>query len=169
MTTTKSKLRNDPIEPPAPKTSRGYREDLCGWVEDQIALLSAGRLAEIEVVNIADELGDVAQREYDKLESAVRVVILHLLKWDHQPTHRSRSWVLSIRQHRRRIIRVLRDNPSLKRRLDEALTEGFVDGRDEAISETGMPASAFPPACPYDWSTVMTRIVEWDDLKSPED
>ncbi|MCP9627748.1 DUF29 domain-containing protein [Rhodopseudomonas palustris] len=169
MTTTKSKLRKDHGEPAAPAVARGYREDLVGWVEDQIALLTAGQFSKIDIVNIADELGDVAKREHDKLESALRVVLLHLLKWDYQPTHRSRSWVLSIRQHRGRAARVLRDNPSLKPRLEDVIADAFSDGRDEAIGETGLPDATFPPACPYDWSAIMNRLVEWDDLKSPED
>ena len=42
----------------------------------------------------------MGEEEYDKLESALRVLMLHLLKWDHQPDMRSRSWTLSIREQR---------------------------------------------------------------------
>ncbi|MBI5130625.1 MAG: DUF29 domain-containing protein [Rhodopseudomonas palustris] len=167
MTTTKSKLRSDPLEPAAPKAPRGYREDLHGWVEDQVALLKAGRLSEIDAVNIADELGDVGKTEYDKLQSAIRIVLLHLLKWDHQPERRSRSWVLSIREHRRRIARVLRDNPSLGPRISDGIVEGYEDAVDDAVKETGLTETAFPATCPYDWQTIVDRVVEYDELQSP--
>ncbi|MGP9813142.1 DUF29 domain-containing protein [Rhodopseudomonas sp. NSM] len=167
MTTTKSKLRNDPIEPAAPKTSRGYREDLYGWVEDQVALLKAGRMSEIDAVNIADELGDVGKTEYDRLQSAIRIVLLHLLKWDHQSERRSRSWVLSIREHRRRIARVLRDNPSLQPRISQGVVEGYEDAVDDAVKETGLAETDFPATCPYDWQAIVERVIEYDELQSP--
>ena len=145
-----------------------YGDDLYGWVEQQVALLKAGRLIEIDAENIAEELSDVGGEQYDRLESALRVVMLHLLKWDHQPSHRSRSWVLSIREQRRQIERVLRKNPSLKPRIREAMVEGYEDARDDAIRETELAAVVFPPECPYDWTAITTRVVEWNDLRSPQ-
>ena len=151
-----------------PAESRAYRDDLFGWVEDQVALLKAGRVAEIDFVNIADELGDVGNEQYDKLESAIRIVLLHLLKWDQQPSHRSKSWVLLIRTQRRHIARVLKKNPSLKPHILEAIDEAYEDARDEAQTETGLPASAFDARCPYDWNTILNRLVEFNDTRSPE-
>jgi hypothetical protein len=148
---------------------RRYADDLYGWVEDQIALLKNGRLSEIDADNIAEELSDVGNEQYDKLESAIRVVLLHLLKWDHQPSHRSRSWVLSIREHRRRIGRVLRKNPSLKPSIEEAMGEAYENARDDAMRETDLPPSAFPVQCAYNWETVVRRAVEFDDVRSPGD
>lgn len=168
--TTDTKPRKDRIESTATsKMSRRYQDDLYGWVEDQIALLKTGRVDDLDLTNIADELSDVGNEQYDKLQSAIRVVLLHLLKWDHQPDRRSRSWVLSIAEHRRRITRVLRKNPSLKPHTGEATREAFEDARGDAIDQTGLPAKTFPKQCPYDWDAITARIVEWDDLNSPED
>ncbi|MEA2897922.1 MAG: hypothetical protein QOJ84_3537 [Bradyrhizobium sp.] len=152
----------------AAQPRRRYGDDLYGWVEDQIALLKAGRLSEIDADNIAEELSDVGNEQYDKLESAIRVVLLHLLKWDHQPSHRSKSWVLSIREHRRRIDRVLRKNPSLKPSIEEAMDEAYENARDDAMRETDLPKTAFPTKCAYDWETILKRAIEFDDLRSPE-
>jgi hypothetical protein len=163
MTTT-TKARGG-AEVAAP-TRRRYADDLYGWVEDQIALLKAGQLSEIDATNIADELSDVGNEQYDKLESAIRVVLLHLLKWDHQPSHRSRSWVLSIREHRRRIDRVLRKNPSLKPSIEEAMGEAYEDALDDAMRETNLPKTAFPVLCAYDWETILKREIAFDDLRS---
>jgi hypothetical protein len=148
---------------------RRYADDLYGWVEDQIALLKAGRLSEIDADNIADELSDVGNEQYDKLESAIRVVLLHLLKWDHQPSQRSRSWVLSVREHRRRIGRVLRKNPSLKPSIEDAMIEAYEDACDDAMRETDLPKTAFPTRCAYDWEAILNRAIEFDDLRSAGD
>ena len=158
----------DHSPPTVPAPSRAYKDDLFGWVEDQIALLKAGRVAEIDFVNIADELGDVGNEQYDKLESAIRVVLLHLLKWDHQLERRSRSWVLSISEHRRRIHRVLKKNPSLKPSIDEAMGGAYEDARGDAVVETDLPNAAIPSQCPYDWSMILNRVVEFNDTRSPE-
>jgi hypothetical protein len=162
--TTSSKIRP---ELDAPAVVPRYEDDLYGWVQHQVALLKAGRLTEVDAGNIAEELSDVGGEQYDKLESALRVVMLHLLKWDHQPTHRSRSWVLSVREHRRRIERILRKNPSLRPQIEEARLEGYIDAQDDAVRETGFPETQFPDECPYDWDAIMNRVVALDELVSP--
>ena len=69
-----------------------YDTDLYSWALQQAGLLRAGRLSEIDAPNIAEELVDVGNEQYDKLESALAVLLMHLLKWDRQPERRSRSW-----------------------------------------------------------------------------
>ena len=164
--TTSSKIRPE-LETESSASPR-YEEDRYGWAEHQIALLKARRLTEVDLVNVAEELSDVSGAEYDKLESALRVLMLHLLKWDHQPTHRSRSWLLSVHEQRKRVARVLRKNPSLKPRIPEATAEGYEDARDDAVFETGLARTAFPQECPYDWSEITTRLIEFGDVRSPE-
>src|SRR5258708_3757266 len=100
-----------------------YDQDLYGWAIEQAALLRAGKIAEADARNIAEELDDVGNEQYDKLESALRLILLHLLKWDHQPERRSRSWRQSIEVQRNHFHKVLRKNPGLKPLVDEAIAE----------------------------------------------
>ena len=74
------------------KAGRIYEADLYGWVEDQVALLKANEVGSIDASHITRELDDLGRSEFDKLVGAIRVVLHHLLKWDHQPDRRSRSW-----------------------------------------------------------------------------
>lgn len=106
----------------------------------------------------------MGSEQYDKLQSALTVLFLHLLTWDHQPERRSRSWEASIREQRRRIDRVLRKNPGLKSRFTEALVEGYEDGRDRASAETGLPVEVFPITCPYDRPSLMEREISLTTL-----
>jgi hypothetical protein len=142
-------------EPDAPTK----RDDLYSWAVRQAELLRAGRLSEIDPVAIAEEIDDVGEEEYHRLESALRVVMLRLLKWDHQRDRRSRSWALSINEHRRRVHRQLRRSPGLKSQLDEALEGAYEDARLEAASETGSPLKVFPSKPPFDYSEVMERPI----------
>jgi hypothetical protein len=135
--------------------------DLYSWALHQAELLRAGRVEEIDAAGIAEEIDDVGDEQYDKLESALRALMLHLLKWDHQPEKPSRSWTASVREHRRRVLRQLRKNPGLKSRLDEALTEAYEDARDEAYAETGLPLSVFPVKRPFEYAEIMERSIVW--------
>ncbi len=135
--------------------------DLYSWALRQAKLLRAGRLSEIDPAAIADEIDDVGEEQYDKLESALRMLTSHLLKWDHQHDKRSRSWTLTVLEQRRRVQRQLRKNPGLKSRLDEALTDAYDDARIEAASETGLPPRAFPATRPFDYAEIIERVIVW--------
>lgn len=145
--------------PDAPARTR-YEDDLYSWVKEQVELLHAGRLGEIDAINIAEELSDVGNEQLDKLESALAVLTQHLLKWDYQPDLRSRSWQLTIREQRRRVERVLRKNPGLKAKLQDAMDDAYADGRDRALDETGLADAALPETCPYTFEVLMTRPIE---------
>src|ERR1700722_3940317 len=87
-----------------------YDRDLYGWGTEQAALLRAGRIAEADAQNIAEELDDVGSEQYDKLASALRLILLQLLKWDHRPERRTRGWCASISVQRKHVRRLLRKN-----------------------------------------------------------
>jgi hypothetical protein len=143
-----------------------YADDIHAWALEQIELLRAGRVQEIDALNIAEELGDVAGREYDKLESALTIILLHMLKWEHQPERRSRSWQNSIAEHRNRVQRQLRKHPSLKTRIGEALEEAYEDARGRCRTETGIEDPVLPWSCPYDWEEVITRPFQYEAAAS---
>jgi hypothetical protein len=90
-----------------------YDRDLYSWAIEQAALLRAGRISEADALNIAEELDDVGNEQFDKLESALRLILLHMLKWDYQPDSRTRSWRASILVQRDNVAKVLRKNPGL--------------------------------------------------------
>jgi hypothetical protein len=148
------------------KVGRAYEADLYGWVEDQVALLKAGDVGSIDASHITRELEDLGRSEFNKLVGALRVVLLHLLKWDYQPERRSRSWVLTIYAQREQIADELEDSPSLKPRLQEALQKAYAHGLRDAERETGLPLSVFPDVCPYEWHDVTQRAVHLDDNPS---
>jgi Domain of unknown function DUF29 len=147
-----------------PRTA--YKQDIHAWALEQIELLKAGRFAEIDALNIARQIEDVAEREYDQLQSALAIILLHILKWDHQPERRSRSWQNSIMEHRARVERQLRKFPSLKTRLGEAVEEGYEDARRWCQIETHIPEVDFAFSCPYDWEEIMTRSFVYDDERA---
>jgi hypothetical protein len=154
----------DPVAKERPATGKTkparrtrYEDDLYTWVSEQVDLLRAGRLDQIDAENVAEELSDVGAEQYDKLESALEVLLMHMLKWDHQAERRNRSWRLTIQEQRLRAAKQLRKNPGLKSRLAEAVEDGFRLGRVRAAREMKVEVEALPASCPYDWDAIMHR------------
>jgi hypothetical protein len=138
-----------------------YDRDLYSWALEQAALLRAGRTTEIDAANIAEELDDIGNEQYDKVERALRVILLHLLKWDHQPERRLRSWRASVVVQRNHVQRVLKKNPGLKPHIEEALEHAYTDARVMAGAQTRLGEAVFPARCPYSWQQIMQRPIDW--------
>lgn len=145
----------------APPRTR-YEDDLYTWVQEQVALLRAGRLAEVDAENVAEELFDVGISELKGLRSSIAVLTQHLLKWDHQPRRRSLSWVATVNEQRRQIKLALEESPGLKPKLGKLIEHGYATGRDRAVAETGLDYDTFPEACPYTFDEMMSKLVKLD-------
>jgi hypothetical protein len=107
--------------------SSNYETDFHAWAMEQAGLLRAGRLADADIVNIAEEIESMGRSEKRELVSRLGVLLNHLLKWQCQPALRGNSWRLTIREQRRKIARHLRDDPSLRACLDSAIVDAFGD------------------------------------------
>ena len=117
-----------------------YEHDLYGWALEQAALLRAGRIEEADVRNIAEELDDVGSEQYDKLASALRIILIHLLKWDHQPGHRSRSWLSTIIEQQDRLRDEFEDSEVLRNHAVAVLAKAYERALRRAEAETGLTA-----------------------------
>ena len=137
--------------------SATYDRDIYAWSQEQARLLKAGRLDEIDAENIAEEILDVGRNENDKLGSALRVLLVHMLKWDHQPEKRTRSWENTIAEQRVRIDQQLAENPSLKPRIGEATDRAYRRAKIRASTETDLEVDRFPETCPYDRQEIISR------------
>ena len=128
--------RTDPTRPAA-RMPRATTATSTAGRSSRRRCCAPARSREADALNIAEELDDVGNEQYDKLESALRLILLHLLKWDHQPERRSRSWHGSIAVQRNHVQKVLRKNPGLKPLVDEAVAEAYNDARARSRSRDG--------------------------------
>ncbi|CAD5919791.1 hypothetical protein PCC9214_00584 [Planktothrix tepida] len=126
-----------------------YEQDFYGWTQKQAQLLREQQWHHLDLNNLIEEIESLGRQERQQLRNRLSILIAHLLKWEYQPTKRSRSWLATIRVQRRDILRLLKDNPSLKPYLPEILPETYENGRDLAAAETNLPFNRFPENCPY--------------------
>jgi hypothetical protein len=145
-----------------------YETDFYSWsLEQARALRRAAELrlnapVALDWENLAEEVESMGRAEAERLESSFRLLLMHLLKWRHQPELQSRSWRNTIGRERDNIARHLRRNPGLKARQDELFRDAYADARREAMRESGLPLRAFPERCPWRREQVM------DDAFWPE-
>ena len=115
-----------------------YEQDVVAWANEQAALLRAGKLTAIDVQHIAEEIEDVGKSEQRELASRMSVLLAHLLKWQFQPSRRSKSWEFTIRTQRKEVAYVLDEAPSLRGKFSDAAWLDIVwsKARSAASNET---------------------------------
>ena len=133
-----------------------YDVDFYGWTQEQARLLREGRFAELDVVNLVEEVESLGRGEKRELVSRLRVLLLHLLKWQFQPNLQGVSWRLTIENQRADSREHIAENPSLKPQLDAILATAYGGARRDAVGETGLPRLTFPAECPWSLDQVLS-------------
>ncbi|MFB2971335.1 DUF29 domain-containing protein [Aerosakkonema sp. BLCC-F183] len=135
--------------------SRLYETDFYAWTQEQAKFLRDGIWNCLDIPNLVEEIASLGKQERQELINRLGVLLGHLLKWEFQCELRSKSWLATIRSQRRRIHRLLKQSPSLKPFLPEALEEGYQDGLDLAVRETSLDYEDFPVECSYSLERVL--------------
>jgi hypothetical protein len=105
----------------APQGQTLYEDDFHAWTNRQATLIREGRIDELDLDHLADELDDLSKGICHRLVDSLTVLFDHMLKWDHNPEQRTRNWEATIREQRKRVARLLEQNPSLDEKLAGAL------------------------------------------------
>lgn len=124
--------------------NKHYDQDFYGWTVEQADALKRRSLNEIDWPNLIEEVESLGRSEFSQLESRLEVLLAHLLKWMFQPAKRSRSWQSTISEQRRRVRRVLEENPSLAPKAQAAFENAYPSARVAAMNETGLDIEQFP-------------------------
>ena len=139
-----------------------HEEDVYGWAIHTAKLLRNGKMNEVDFENIIEEIEALGRSEKHELINRLSLVISHLLKWQYQPTMRGHSWKYSIKEQRIQSKIHIKDNPSLKSKLDEVLVDAYDLAVLKAAKETTLDEKSFPKKCPYAFDQIM------DDKFYPE-
>ena len=137
------------------KTSGLYETDFYAWTLEQAKFLQDGVWDCLDISNLVEEIESLGKQQRQELRNRLGILLLNLLKWEFQPSHRSQSWLATIREQRRRIGDLLEESPSLKPYLPEVLEKAYQDGVDLAVRETSLNYKDFPEECLYSLEQVL--------------
>lgn len=126
-----------------------YETDYAQWCAEQGALLRAGKFEQIDRDNLAEEIESLGRSDRREIESRLKVLLVHLLKWRYQPESQGGSWRATIREQRVRIVKLIKESPSLRGHPADALSEEYSYAVPDAVEETGLPEEIFPASCPF--------------------
>jgi len=134
-----------------------YEQDFYAWTQEQATLLRDQKTQALDFANLAEEIESLGISQKHALASHLRNLVMHLLKWQYQPSGRltGHSWQSSIIHARDEIATILEDVPGLQPQVAALLTRRYPAARRLAQSETGLPLATFPPDCPWDSEQVL--------------
>ena len=132
-----------------------YEIDFANWISEQVECLRAGATDQLDIDNVAEELETLGKSDRRALRSHLHNLMLHLLKWEHQPERRSDSWVRSISNARTEIAAILDDSPSLNGFLKNQVVSQYSRAREAARRETGLKIEQFPEHLAYELELIL--------------
>ncbi|ACK65312.1 protein of unknown function DUF29 [Rippkaea orientalis PCC 8801] len=126
-----------------------YETDFNLWLEKTVELLKQKKLDQLDIENLIEEIEAIGRSEKKGLRSNLEQLLMHLLKWKHQPNKRTGSWECSILEHRNRMLEDLEEIPSFQPYFDEVLDQCYQNARKYAEAETCLSLDTFPEVCPF--------------------
>ena len=126
-----------------------YEANFYKWSLEQARLLRSGDWIAVDVEHLAEEIEDMGKGVRRELESRLKVLIVHLLKWVFQPELRGMSWQLAIQEQRDQLHELLADNPGLKNQMTASLERTYPRAVKRTALETSLAEETFPTECPF--------------------
>lgn len=134
-----------------------YQKDFYGWCSVQSEELLAGRIHNLDLLNLSEEIRDLGENKRFELVNALALLFMHILKWKYQADRRTRSWENTINHRRMATKRILKRNPGLKAQVSECASEAYEDARYSASEETQLPLEIFPEEIPFSYEDVLAE------------
>lgn len=135
-----------------------YETDFYGWTQQQAAklreLLVERSNLDLDIENIVEEIDSLGRSDRRQLVSRLEEIDIHLLKLAFALAWEPRNqWKNSVTGQRIRLDRLLKESPSLRPQLKDALSEAHEDAlrhftAEKLISLT-MP-DYLPSLCPFE-------------------
>ncbi len=129
-----------------------YDTDFVEWTAHTAEMLRSGRIEEIDIEHLAEEIEDLGKSDRRGVSSQLRRMLLHMVKQRMQPERDGSSWESSINSSRWEILFDLKASPSLRKYLKDNLQDIYTSAVIDAVAEMKLPASEtaeIPRQCPY--------------------
>ena len=121
-----------------------YTGDFYTWATTQADAVRRRSANEVDWDNIAEELEGLASQQAWEFYNRMVVLVLHLLKWRHQPERRSPSWEASVRVQRKELAKLLKRAPGLQSVQADEFRDACDTARVKAADEMMRPEESLP-------------------------
>ena len=138
--------KDNQIEAPAQNL---YEIDYYRWLNLTAQQLRDRQFDDLDLDNLIEEIEAMSGSQLRELKSRLIVLLMHLLKYQYQPSKRSSSWVGTIWEQFYQIVSLLEDSPSLKPYYLEIFNDCYLKAIPAASSETKLPIKTFPSESPF--------------------
>jgi hypothetical protein len=126
-----------------------YEQDFYLWLETTAKYLRERDLEHLDWDNLLEEIESMGRSEKKEVRNRLVGLLMHLLKWKYQSSYRSKSWLSTINEQRRRINFTLEDSPSLNAYYESVFPRCYTMAHKEASRETDLSVETFPEQCPF--------------------
>jgi hypothetical protein len=122
-----------------------YDTDFVEWTTRAADLLRRGRIAELDLENVAEEIADLGKGERSAVRSQLRRMLLHLVKLRMRPERAGAGLRGSIAGARTEILDHFANSPSLRKHAQINLQRVY----REAVELADAADPDIPEDCPY--------------------
>ena len=105
-----------------------------------------------EVIELLNEMG---RSEYKSIKSQLKILLVHLLKFDFQREKVTPSWLSSISYSFDEVEDGIEESPSILNKLEKDFDKIYSKAEKIAIRETGLDSKKFPSKSPYELSNIL--------------
>ncbi len=138
-----------------------YEADETAWLEAMADLIRRGSHIDLDYTHLEEYLSDTAKRDRREVKNRLTTLLAQVLKWVYQPDHRTRGWKNTIVVQRQELTDAI-GRGVLRNHAESVLAKAYTDAVVRAMTETELPESAFPPACPY----TVDQLLAFDPMSS---
>ena len=119
-----------------------YDQDFVLWSEQQAHLMKNKQFHQLDLENLIEEIEDMGKSIQRSFKSQLVRLMMHIIKWQIQPFHRSKSWVNTINDSRNQIELIQDDVPSLNANHIQSVWEkSFEIATRQAEKETRLKST----------------------------
>lgn len=118
--------------------------------------MEQGIIHEEDVSDILDFLLEMSISDIRAVKSHLTILYQHLLKYQYQKDHQTRSWINTIRRTSRELSEIVEDSKSISNKITPELqNKAYENAKKYASVETLLPITTFPKTVPYIFDNII--------------
>jgi hypothetical protein len=108
---------------------------------------------------LLNNIENLKNEKEETTKENLKIIIVHLLKWNYQPEKRCQAWINLINEHRQRLYDEFETSPSLEDFCKEFFPEAYKEAYKLAVKEIDLSIIHFmnEDECPFSYEQTLTN------------